>query len=743
MALSLRAPGSQFDLDEASKALAILCDQELAHEVRGLPTGASVILPGSDPSELAAAAANLAASNNSVYLCLNPVALECRPERAVKDEMVHHRRWLMVDIDPVKPSEHKDDPATSQEKAAVMGLAGEVQEFLTSLGWPEPLVIDSGNGAYLLYRVDMANDPHCRELVKGFLWRLDARFSSPRARIDKATHNAARIAKIPGASSRKRGGQASPSRPYRLARVVRVPDRLDCVTEEQIGAALQEETETLDTSFEPAEAEPRKPSSVSGGLKIKAPPATTGGTSGYGRAALDSACHRIRTATPGGEGGSGRNSTLFREAAAIAELVAGGEIAESDAMAELVAAAREVGLDEKEIIGTFNSACGRGTMKPRSAPRQEDTASNGTAREPPRQPSKWRISLDGETLLDGDPAELSAEEDDLTAGRLIRCAEMVTLGGMMATDYPEPNWVVPGIMSEGLNILAGAPKKGKSILALNLALTIAGGGEALGKRVVATDVLYLSLEDKHRRIKHRAIKMLSKIQSSLADSVQNRLTVATDWPRHDEGGIHAIDLWRNRVRNPGLVIIDTWARFSPAYKPAGSTYAQDSDAMAAVQRYVNRYGFTALIVHHTRKASVHKEPDDHVQEVSGTLGLTGVADGILVLIRTKEDRQANLHITGRDVSDQEYILEFCDKTLVWSNLGTKREHVGGRVQSKIVAHLKRLDGGAAFTKDIASMIGENENSVRQALNRMYQDHIIRKVGNAWAYPGESGEEEFV
>lgn len=738
MALSPRAPGSQFDIEEARRALTVLCDPELAHEVRGLPTGASVIIPGADPAGLAEEAARLAAGNNSVYLCLNPVALDCRPEKAVKDEMIHHRRWLMVDIDPVKPAEHKDDPATAEEKECVMALAGEVRDCLTALGWPGPVVIDSGNGAYLLYRIDTLNDQHCRELVKGFLRRLDTRFSGPRARIDKATHNAARIAKVPGASSRKRGGRSSPERPYRLARVVHVPDTLSRVTEEQIGAALQDETETLDTRFEPIRNTP-----TPNGLKIKAPSAPIGGTSVYGRAALDSACDRIRAATPGGEGGSGRNSTFFRETAAIAELVAGGEIGEADAMAELLAAAREVGLDEKEIVGTFNSAFGRGTAKPRTAPGQESENSASSDHGASKPAGKWRISLDGETLFDGDPVELASKDDDIAAGRLIRRAEMVTLGGMMATDYPEPSWVVPGIMSEGLNILAGAPKKGKSILALNLALTIAGGGVALGKRVIATDVLYLSLEDKHRRIKFRALKMLGRIRSDLADSVQDRLTVVTDWPRHDEGGIRAIDLWRERARNPGLVIIDTWARFSPAYKPTGSTYSQDSDAMAAVQRYVNRHGFTALVVHHTRKTGINKEPDDHVQEVSGTLGLTGVADGILVLVRAKEDCQATLHITGRDVSDQEYILEFCKETLVWTNLGTKKEHIGGRVQTKIVAYLKRLDGGAAFVKDIANMINENENSVRQALNRLYQDHIIRKAGNAWAYPGESSEEEFV
>lgn len=134
MGLRLVAPGGVFDLEEARRALLVLADPLNAQELRGLPTGESVILPGSDVEGLAAQARRLAAGNNSVYLCLNPVAVGCRPEKAVKNQHVVRRRWLMVDIDPVKPGTHKDDPSTDEEKAATLKLAGEVKEHLSSLG---------------------------------------------------------------------------------------------------------------------------------------------------------------------------------------------------------------------------------------------------------------------------------------------------------------------------------------------------------------------------------------------------------------------------------------------------------------------------------------------------------------------------------------------------------------------------------------------------------------------------------
>ncbi|GAB3915830.1 hypothetical protein GCM10029964_127840 [Kibdelosporangium lantanae] len=69
---------------------------------------------------------------------------------------------------------------------------------------------------------------------------------------------------------------------------------------------------------------------------------------------------------------------------------------------------------------------------------------------------------------------------------------------LMAVSFPEPTWAVPGIIAEGVTLLAGPPKVGKSWLSLGLGLSIAAGLPALG--TVAVDpgpVLYLALEPAH------------------------------------------------------------------------------------------------------------------------------------------------------------------------------------------------------------------------------------------------------
>lgn len=81
---------------------------------------------------------------------------------------------------------------------------------------------------------------------------------------------------------------------------------------------------------------------------------------------------------------------------------------------------------------------------------------------------------------------------------------------LMAVDFPEPRWAVPGLLCEGLNLLAGAPKLGKSWLSLGLGAAIANGEPALDTiEVERGPVLYCALEDTGRRLQRRRRQMLS------------------------------------------------------------------------------------------------------------------------------------------------------------------------------------------------------------------------------------------
>ena len=122
-----------------------------------------------------------------------------RTETTTGDAEITMRRWFPVDIDPVRPS---GVSSTDAEHAAAFVMAEAVATWLSRLGFTEPVRADSGNGAHLLYRIDLPNDAASLALVKRGLSVLDACFSDPSATVDAANSNAGRIwklmARLPG-----------------------------------------------------------------------------------------------------------------------------------------------------------------------------------------------------------------------------------------------------------------------------------------------------------------------------------------------------------------------------------------------------------------------------------------------------------------------------------------------------------------------------------------------------------------
>ncbi len=150
-----------------------------------------------------------------------------RTDRTTFDAEITRRRWLPIDIDPVRPA---GVSSTDSEHAAAFTLAEKVVTYLRVLGFPEPIRADSGNGAHLLYRIDLPNDAESLALVKHCLAVLDAIFSDGTATVDAANSNAGRIWKLYGTIARK--GDSTPERPHHRSRILSVPDRLEVVSAE-------------------------------------------------------------------------------------------------------------------------------------------------------------------------------------------------------------------------------------------------------------------------------------------------------------------------------------------------------------------------------------------------------------------------------------------------------------------------------------------------------------------------------
>lgn len=284
----------------------------------------------------------------------------------------------------------------------------------------------------------------------------------------------------------------------------------------------------------------------------------------------------------------------------------------------------------------------------------------------------------------------------------------VSAADLVVMDFPEPVWAVPGLLCEGVNLLVGAPKIGKSWLSLHLGAAVAAGAPALGKLHPAPGpVLYLALEDTHRRLKSRLVKVLDN------QPAPPGLALATELPTLSQRGDVHIQTWLED--NPGarMVIIDVFAKFRGT-PPAGlSAYEADYRAVSAVKRLADAHQVAVVLVHHTRKMT----GEDFLQEVSGTNGLAGAADATLVLKRSRGTADGVLNVTGRDVEEAEHALSFDPHTGLWSLLdGPAVDHTVTDTRALILAHLR--EHGNATPKELAAALDIKPNTVKTALKRM-------------------------
>lgn len=139
-----------------------------------------------------------------------------RAEHTTADNNILRRRWLPVDLDPVRPA---GVSSSEEEKDLALRRAGAVAaEMAREFG--QPILGDSGNGAHLLYPIDLPNDEESLALVSGALAELDRRYSDEHVKVDVTCANAARIWKVYGTVARK--GDSIPGRPHRLSKILEV-----------------------------------------------------------------------------------------------------------------------------------------------------------------------------------------------------------------------------------------------------------------------------------------------------------------------------------------------------------------------------------------------------------------------------------------------------------------------------------------------------------------------------------------
>jgi hypothetical protein len=282
-------------------------------------------------------------------------------------------------------------------------------------------------------------------------------------------------------------------------------------------------------------------------------------------------------------------------------------------------------------------------------------------------------------------------------------------------------WIVPELLPEGTTIIAAEPKVGKSCLVYQIAVEASVGGDLLGRRVTPGSVLYLALEDGQRRGKDRLL-------AALAGRTMPRGRLGVRWSSNlvGQGLEQDIEKWLDAHPDAVMVAIDTLGKVRPRSTGKQGAYEVDVEALAGLQNLFRDRHTSLVIVHHARKAT----SDDFLASVSGTYGITGSADTIVVIRRKRLEKFGTVYVTGRDIADAEISVEF--DQLTW-RAAPGALSAASFERTEVYEVIRRR--GPAFAKSIADEIGKERSNVQHLIDGLVAAGAVMRTDGGYAVAG--------
>lgn len=291
----------------------------------------------------------------------------------------------------------------------------------------------------------------------------------------------------------------------------------------------------------------------------------------------------------------------------------------------------------------------------------------------------------------------------------------------LATMVFEPlTFVVEDLLPQGLVLLIGKPKAGKSLFATQLSLAIATGGDFLGKPTERGQVLYIGLEDNHRRLQNRLITQAG------AAALPSNLHLATKASIIGSGLIEELEEWRASVADPRVVIIDTLGHVMSDRPSGQSEYQHGVATLAPVRDWALEHNLAVVLVHHERKSGGGMgEHDDPFDGALGSQSIFGTADTAMILSRKRFSAAGRIRVTGRDIPEAEESMCFDAQRLLWlPSTGDAGLILGVTDREEQIVALLR--SGLTELKDIAAGLGTSSSNASNLLKKLEARNIVNK-----------------
>lgn len=338
----------------------------------------------------------------------------------------------------------------------------------------------------------------------------------------------------------------------------------------------------------------------------------------------------------------------------------------------------------------------------------------------------WKVASPAEVIEGVDHVNVAEMPRHPKASQRPQLQPVKTVTGLeiLKKEFPPPVFLFEGLLHNGVTLLCGRPKVGKSWLALQLAIDAACGRPAMTKfqNFGHAGVLYAALEEPESRTNARLKKFIGPELEVYADNIRFLYQLEP----LSRGGIAQLDQALTLVPTR-LLIVDTFMAAQRTERKANADiFAQDYNAVKELQNLAYKHEIALVMVHHTRKQS----SDNPLDEVAGTTGITAGADSIWVLRKTAQG--IILSIQGRDMADREIELGFSEdpEFFGWSVRAQGAEVGLSDARREILDVLK---GPPLSPKEIAQCFpNRSEKTVRNLLDRMVKAGSIVRAGAKYA-----------
>ena len=612
-----------YDIQKVKQSIEILKPHNALYEIRILQgngkrkTTISGYFKGTKNLEKAFKTVNLSKAN--VFLSLNDIDNSCysreqhekfvQIDNTTSDTDITAFRWLLVDIDPKRKS---GISSTSDELNNAIETAAKIEAFLDGWGFEMPIRAMSGNGMHLLYHINLPNTEENTNLIKKCLHVLSDLYSNEKVEIDKSVFNPSRVSKLYGTIARK--GADTEERPHRMAEILGMPKTAYEVSRER----LERLAEVIPDEEQPKIQKPSKQEfniedwMQRNGIRVDKTTSTPDGATKY----------------------------------ILEECPFDGSHKAPDSMI-IVQPGGAIG------FRCLHNSCSGRTWHDLRLKFEPDAYDDKRAEDDARIEEGWKKHKQ---------YMLSKVTDDVEEIKR-NLPQVVTISAkeLQQKQFPETYYAVEGMIPEGETVIAAPPKTGKSWLMLDMCLKVAQGEKFLDFETRKSDTLYLALEDGDKFEQERLNIVCPE------DAPDNFHFVFDNILHLNEGFTLQLDGILEKLPNTKLVVIDTlnFIQYHPA--KGESAYNCDYRTGRDLKAYAEKHGIAIVVVTHTTKM-LHAE--DEMMNVSGTNGVTGAADAVVVLSKEKRtDLDAKMFITGRKVRQSMHEIKFNDQACIWEYKG--------------------------------------------------------------------------